>query len=147
MDITQDIIITRREIMRGRRQHGYHHGKCDAHPTQMPLLAFLAAHDGCTQREIAQEMCIAPATVAVSVRRLVASGFAKKLGNEQDARTTRICITEKGASEAQRANEEIYQLSQKELSGFSQAEKEQYLEYLIRIRDNIKKEDCGEADE
>lgn len=55
-------------------------------------------HPNCSQIEIAREMEISPAAVAVSLKKLESGGYITRETTESDNRTHRVTITPKGRS-------------------------------------------------
>lgn len=66
------------------------------------VLQALSHEDGMTQREIAQKIQRAPASISLSIHHLEQDGFVHSEPDEADGRCSRIFLTDKG-----RRNEEI----------------------------------------
>ncbi len=60
------------------------------------MLFWLCREAGLTQRELAQRLHIAAATLSVSVRRMETAGLVLRRPDEKDARVTRLYLTPKG---------------------------------------------------
>lgn len=83
--------------------HRQYAGKCfhqlkelGIYPGQIPILGILYKHDGCSQREIAEQLGVKAPTVTVSIQRLEKSGLVCRKQDEKDQRVTRIYLTEYG---------------------------------------------------
>ncbi|MBQ3078036.1 MAG: MarR family transcriptional regulator [Clostridia bacterium] len=93
-------------------QHGLYFG-------QLPLLRYIARHDGCTGAEAAAALHVSTASVAVSTGRLQKAGLLLKQEDAQDRRIKRLHITEEGLRRAtlcHRAFEELDRLAYEGLS-------------------------------
>ena len=66
------------------------------HPRQIPILAILHGMDGCSQKEIAQQLGVKPPTVTVSIQRLEKAGLLCRKQDKKDQRVIRIYLTDKG---------------------------------------------------
>ena len=71
--------------------------------SQHRLLMHLNHHPNCSQIEIAREMEISPAAVAVSLKKLESGGYIMRETTESDSRTHRVTITKKGRSVIERS--------------------------------------------
>lgn len=91
---------------------------------QFKMLRALTTHQHCTMQELADLLEVAPPTVTVMVKRLLAQGFVERVRDEQDWRVVRVLATERGQraveryTEFWRANLQrlLTQLSQEELT-------------------------------
>lgn len=62
-----------------------------------PHLLFHIRHcPGITPKELAEHMEVAPATIAVSVRRLESAGLVRRKGDDKDGRVTHLFLTDAG---------------------------------------------------
>ncbi|MBQ9414146.1 MAG: winged helix-turn-helix transcriptional regulator [Clostridia bacterium] len=77
-------------------------GLFNGHPN---MLFFLHHEPGLTQRELADRMQIAAATLSVSVRRMEAAGLVQRRPDETDARVQRLFLTEAGEAMDARCRE------------------------------------------
>lgn len=68
-------------------------GMFNGHPH---LLFHIRRQPGITQKELADHMEIAPATVAVSIRRLESAGLVQRQGDDKDKRVVHLYLTDKG---------------------------------------------------
>ena len=59
------------------------------------FMLFIANHKGCSQEEIAKELCINKSTVTRSIDQLEKSGYVKRIPNINDKREYLIFPTEK----------------------------------------------------
>ncbi len=69
----------------------------DIHHSQHRLLMQLARSGQIpSQRELAKDLDVSPASLAVMLKRLAAAGYIEKTGSEEDSRRNRISITPAG---------------------------------------------------
>lgn len=107
-------------------------GMFNGHPH---LLFFIRNNKGITQRELAQMMNIAPATVAISVRRLETAGLVSRVRDERDGRVFHLYLTEKGEEIDDRCRQGKAFLIERLYEGFTDEEEEQLsllMEKMIR---------------
>ncbi len=134
-----------REILRAEnRVHRLHYrcifgdaADCGIHPGQMPMLDYIGENPDCTQSELAHSLGIAPATVAVSLRRMEAAGLVERGADANDMRVARAKLTPQGTTKVDGALKVQRRLSEVSFRGFDDAEKRQYLDFQRRIAGNL----------
>ena len=97
--------------------------------SQHRLLMHLNHHPNCSQIEIAREMEISPAAVAVSLKKLETT--------ESDSRTHRVTITKKGRSVIERSEQMFWETEKAMFEGFSEEEMQSLQQFLERIYENL----------
>ncbi len=103
-----------------------------ASPSQMALLDWIAASDGCGVQDIAEGLALTPPTVSVGVRRLEEAGLLKRKPHPQDKRAVQFFLTAKGQTlQRQSQNFRRHKL-ELILSGLSPAERETLLSLLSK---------------
>ncbi|MBO4879806.1 MAG: winged helix-turn-helix transcriptional regulator, partial [Clostridia bacterium] len=112
-------------------------------PAQMRMLEFIEQHSGCTQADVAEEMQVSPASVAQSIKRMEAAGFVEKNVREDNLRANSLRITEAGSEAAKNCRLVFDGLEAKMLSGFSDEERENFSEALLRVIANLESGDTG----
>jgi DNA-binding MarR family transcriptional regulator len=70
--------------------------RIDLYPGQEFLLLNLWPEDGLTHSEVAENLCVQPATVTKMLDRLVKTGLVQRLTDPDDQRVSRVYLTEKG---------------------------------------------------
>lgn len=101
-----------------------------ASPSQMALLDWIAASDGCGVQDIAEGLSLTPPTVSVGVRRLEEAGLLKRKPNPQDKRAVQFFLTAKGQTlQRQSQNFRRHKL-ELILSGLTQEEQDTLLTLL-----------------
>lgn len=110
----------------------------DFNPGEFPFLAtLLEQEEGITQKELCDQMLISKSTTSKRINNLEEKGYIKKRRDPDDRRKTRIYLTNR--------KKEVKELTEKMnnkadnlmLKNFDDEEKNQFIEYLIRILNNI----------
>jgi DNA-binding MarR family transcriptional regulator len=70
--------------------------RIDLHPGQEFLLLNLWPKDGLSHTEVAENLCVQPATVTRMLDRLVKTGLVRRSTDAGDQRVSRVFLTEKG---------------------------------------------------
>jgi len=63
---------------------------------QLPILEYIRKNDGCTQIEIAEKLCVTPASISTSTKRLQKAGLLTKTTDPDNLRCNRLSITPEG---------------------------------------------------
>src|SRR6266487_238686 len=66
------------------------------HVGQEQLLLHLSLGDGMPQSELAEEICVQPATLTRSLDRLTRAGLVERCVDPEDQRVSRVYLTEEG---------------------------------------------------
>jgi len=104
-----------------------------------PFLFHLSINKkGLTQSELVELVHFKAPTVSLTLQKMEYEGLIRKEVDSNDQRVTRIYITEKGKS-LEKIVKQIHDEVEDYLSNlFNQEEKEQFIEYLQRIKTKIK---------
>ena len=94
-------------------------------------------HPNCSQVEIARELEISPAAVAVSLKKLESGGYITRETTESDSRTHRVTITKKGRSVIERSEQMFWETEKAMFEGFSEEEMQSLQQFLERIYENL----------
>ena len=85
------------QICRGHRNKAQELlSRIDLYPGQEFLLLNLWPQDGLTHSEVAENLCVQPATVTRMLDRLVKAGLVRRSTDADDQRVSRVYLTEKG---------------------------------------------------
>lgn len=111
---------------------------------QPKVLDYLKEHDGAVQKEIASACHIEPASLTA-----ILNGMEKKdliirkmtMGNR---RSLYVFLTEKGWKQVGRITEEFDKIEASALQGFTENEKKSLNDYLVRIYENVSRENSHE---
>lgn len=112
-------------------------GKAGLEIGQPKLLGYLSAHGPCRQNQLADYFEIDSAAVSRMVDSLEKGGFLTRKTDEQNRRSNRIAITEKGRQANRLWQASCMELEQAMLKGFSTEEREQFAAYLSRAYQNL----------
>lgn len=104
---------------------------------QPPILEYVAHHDQCTQREVADFMKVSPASIATSVKRMQKAGLIEKVADNSDLRYNRLNITDKGRELTYKCRKDFDKVDAKMFSGFSDEECEQLSCFFERMINNL----------
>lgn len=101
------------------------------------LLCKLSHKDGQTMTELAENICIQPATLSVTIRRMEANGLIAKKTNDTDKRISHIHMTEKGREIWSTSRQVWNEMETLTTKGFSEAEKDALKDMLQRMANNL----------
>ncbi len=104
---------------------------------QPRVISYLVAHESATQREIAEYLSMDPASVCRMIDALEKNGFVTTAENPADRRTKRIALTEAGRACVEPWDRRCLEVDDAMLSGFSDEEREQFMDLLERARANL----------
>jgi DNA-binding MarR family transcriptional regulator len=68
----------------------------ELHPGQEFMLLSLYPEDGCAQSDLAEKMCVQPATITKMLDRLVKNGLVERRPDTEDQRVSRVYLTQEG---------------------------------------------------
>ncbi|MBO6158455.1 MAG: MarR family transcriptional regulator [Firmicutes bacterium] len=90
-----------------------------------------------SQRDLAQQMNVTPAAVAVTLKKLEKSGIIEKCVSEKDNRFNEVAITEKGMKIVKESQKVFRTIDTAAFEGFSKEELDQLVSYIDRIHVNM----------
>ena len=104
------------------------------------ILMKLAREDGIPQCELVKDSRMTAPTISVALKSLEQEGLVERRGDSDDMRAVRVYLTEKGR-EADRMNRRrIECVDEIMMSGFSDEEKQNLMEILLKMKENLMKE-------
>jgi DNA-binding MarR family transcriptional regulator len=106
-------------------------------PGQPKVLRYLSNRSGCMQKDIASALDIEPATVSQLLGNMEQAGLIKRSSLEERRRAESVSITDKGREYYEKWLKLCSEVEQLSMKGFSEAEKEQFLDYLGRMYHNL----------
>lgn len=92
-----------------------------------------------SQRELAEQLHVTPATVTVSLRSMERDGYVMKIVDPNDMRRKRIALTDKGREVLDKLDEVYERIGFAMFDGFNAEEREQISDYFKRMIDNLNK--------
>ncbi len=112
--------------------------KINLHIGQERLLMELWQQDGLTQTELSDRLCIEPPTLTKMLSRLEKTKLLEKRKDLEDARVSRIFLTEKGYSLQKPVTELWLNLEETILANLSLEERLLFRRFLMQIYHNLK---------
>jgi DNA-binding MarR family transcriptional regulator len=106
-------------------------------PGQPKVLDYLSRRSNCMQKDIAAALDIEPATVSQILGKMEQAGLIKRSEPTVRRRAESVSMTEKGREYYEKWQLLCKEVEEISLKGFSQSEKEQYLDYLNRMYRNL----------
>lgn len=106
-------------------------------PGQPKILDYLKNHDGCVQKEIAMGCHIEPASITVILKGMESKGYIERKMLGGDRRSLYVFLTDKGKQYVEYLNEKFDKVESVALKNFSDDEKEQFNDLLMRVYENM----------
>jgi DNA-binding MarR family transcriptional regulator len=91
-----------------------------------------------SQKQLAEEMSISPAAVAVTLGKLEAAGYITRETASGDSRRHRVCVTEAGRALLESTRRLAFGVDEVMFHGFSDAELEQLFNGLTKMQENLR---------
>ena len=106
--------------------------------SQSRLIGFLQRNGGeCTQKEIENFLEVSHPTVVGIVSRMEQNGFVTCRIDDSDRRNKIVKLTDRSVEVGKSIRESLIEQDRTMFDGFSDAERKQLDEYLLRIYDNL----------
>lgn len=106
-------------------------------PGQPKILDYLQNHNGCVQKEIAKGCHIEPASITVILKGMESKGYIERKMLNGDRRSLYVFLTEKGKKYIEYLNEKFDKVENTALKNFSENEKQQLNDLLMRVYENM----------
>lgn len=113
---------------------------------QPEILEYLKEHGGCSQRELADFLCVSPASIATSLKRMSKAGFIERTADAADRRINRMSLTEKGEAIRMAGRVECDKVDRLMFSGFSDEEIAVFSDMLSKISQNLSLDGISEKE-
>ncbi|WMI79857.1 MarR family winged helix-turn-helix transcriptional regulator [Anaerotignum sp. MB30-C6] len=115
---------------------------------QPPILMSLTAKNLQTQKELCEFIRIKPGSMTDVLKRMERDELVERIRDENDMRSMRVSITEKGKNKFREFIEKGATIDEVGFRGFSKEEKDVCLGMLARILENVNKDlqEMGEQD-
>ena len=117
-------------------------GPSGLHPGQPPMLHYILAHPGCTQKEAADELDVTPASAAASLKRLEKAGLVERIADEKDARRNCLYVTAAGREKLEEQKRVFDALDERMFQGLSEEEILFFKRTCEKMFDNLADESC-----
>lgn len=109
-------------------------------PGQIPILAIVDGNNGCTQKEIGENMRFKPASITDSLKRMEKAGLINREQDDKDLRITRVYITPVGKEQLEKAVKISHSFESICFAGFSTEEKEIFISLIKKMNNNLNNE-------
>lgn len=111
---------------------GVHHG-------QPGMLFTLNKKDGQSQKDLADKLNLAPATITVMLKRMEKAGLVERRQDPEDLRVSRVYLTDKGRTLCEQSNEVMKKIEKETFANFTTEEKIMLRRLLMQMKDNLQK--------
>ncbi len=108
------------------------------HPGQSSLLRVLFHHEGLSQKELANKLRIAPATLTVMIKRMEKVDLLEKKPDDVDKRVSRIYLSEKGKEVYKNVEQSMKILEKDSFNHLTTEEKLILRRLLMQMVDNLR---------
>ena len=104
---------------------------------QIPVLMELHKHGELNQRELAERTRVTPATMSGTLKRMEKAGFITRTADENDARISRVRLTDEGRLQCENARLGFDTACHQLLAGLNAEDLTQLRSLLTRIQENL----------
>ncbi|MBP2031414.1 DNA-binding MarR family transcriptional regulator [Clostridium algifaecis] len=111
--------------------------KIGIYPGQHALLFALSKNNGQSQKKLSEELCIKPATITVTIKRMEKIGLVERKHDTSDQRIYRVYITEKGRKICTELIRMMKVIDRECFGNFTYEEKIIMRRLLMQVRDNL----------
>lgn len=108
------------------------------HPGQCHMISFIMQNPGKNQKEIAEMLNIAPATVTIMTKKLEKAGFIERVIDSRDQRVMRIHITDSGKDIYNKMSDIKKRILHESYKDFTDEELEMTKHIIDKMINNIK---------
>lgn len=112
---------------------------------QLPILEYIRDNDGCTQIEIAEKLCVTPASISTSTKRLKKAGLLTKAADPDNLRCNRLSITPEGIVRCENNRKSVDRLYSLMFKGISKSELDELDSTLSKIIRNLAPSSNGDT--
>ncbi|SFL84841.1 DNA-binding transcriptional regulator, MarR family [Paenibacillus sp. 1_12] len=109
----------------------------EVYPGQPPLLFALKRKDGQSQKELAEQLHIQPATITVMLNRMVKTGLVERRQDDKDQRVSRVYLTEKGRLAQTEVKETFRAMDAQCFGNFSEEDKVLLRRLMLQVHENL----------
>jgi DNA-binding MarR family transcriptional regulator len=110
------------------------------HTGQEMILLQLYEQDGLTQTQLAEMGCVEPPTITKKLSRMESSGFVCRRTDPDDARVSRVYLTENSRALEKPVVEVWSQLEARLVEGLTDTERALLRRLLVQMLDNLSRE-------
>ncbi len=107
---------------------------------QSTLLMLLSQNDGQRQTDLARQLNVKAPSLTTMINRMEKANLLIRIKSDDDHRTCKVYLTNKGRRASKRMNAVIRFLNERNLAGFRQEEKLLFLRFLEHMAENLEKQ-------
>ncbi|MBC7351250.1 MAG: MarR family transcriptional regulator [Thermogutta sp.] len=107
------------------------------HTAQALVLRVLATREGVKQRDLADQMMIAPPTMSGIVNRMLKAGLVQRQDDPEDERAVRIYLTDTGRNMCRKIERAIGDVEAELIKGLSKTQLRNAHRILRTLRNNL----------
>jgi DNA-binding MarR family transcriptional regulator len=111
--------------------------ECGLYVGQEQFLMHLWQADGQTQSEIAEWLCVQPATVTRMLARMEKAGLVRREQDAEDARVSRVYLTEQGRELREPVEKAWQELERQTVASFNAEERALLRQLLLQLQMNL----------
>ncbi len=104
---------------------------------QLPILEYIRKNPGCTQAEIAEHLCVTPASISTSTKRLQKAGLLTKTTDPDNLRCNRLATTDEGVIRCENNRKMIDRIHDRMFLGISAEELAAFEGTLNKVLQNL----------
>jgi len=108
---------------------------------QQFVLMALWEKEGITHSELAEQLHVRPATVTNALKRMERAGFVERRQDTEDQRVSRVYLTDAGRNIRDAVEGVWRELEEQTFAGFSSEDGALLNQFLLRIRNNLMREE------
>lgn len=101
------------------------------------ILIALSNHDGITQLELSSFTHLKPPTISITVGKMESLGYVTRVRDENDMRSFKVYLTEKGKREHDEHLSRLKFIEAKVIEELSEEEREQLMDTLMKLRKSL----------
>lgn len=109
----------------------------DIYPAQHRILMNINMMPGISQKELAKILQVSPATITISVKKLIKAGYIIKTNSDEDNRRNILTISEKGKEIVDKSGAIFDSIDNEMFEGFQDEEMDTLIRYFERVLGNI----------
>jgi DNA-binding MarR family transcriptional regulator len=113
-------------------------GEIGLYPGQEMLIRSLSEKDGQTQTELADGLCIQPATLTKSVDRMEKAGLIERRSIDEDRRVSRVYLTQAGTDLRESIGTVMQVVEEMSFAHLTSDEKILLRRLLLQVYENVK---------
>src|SRR5699024_7101506 len=111
---------------------GVYHG-------QPGMLLILSNQDGQSQKDLADKLNLAPATITVMLNRMEKAGLVERRQDPEDLRISRVYLTDKGRDLSNKSNQVMKKVEKETFGNFTREEKIMLRRLFLQMKENLQK--------